>query len=482
MIQNQLRLIPLDDITINRDKRQRKVLDPTHILSLCQTISANGLLQNIGVSFETLDLKWGECRYTAFTWLRAAFESKPIAELTKEQNKTLQTCAAKTQYENWTKIPARLIKNLSPLSEYALEFIENVNRSDLSWQDKSVAAYELHARAVAMAKDIDSSWSDTNSAALLGIGKAYFSELVTPLRELNSASPKLKPKLQAAIKDSASARSATSAARTIKERHGESNPGSLSDKLFSGRKITSEGKVEKKETAPPPKLESPIICADFTEWAKTYEGPRFNFIHCDFPYGIEFNKSGGQNTSAASKAAGDYDDSAETYWHLVRNLLLHRKRLVADSAHIMFWYSQNLDDETRDEILNAWPDAVISKFRLIWHCSDNSGLMPAPTYEGRRTYETAFQITIGARKLAKPAAMSFSSPRNTDKIHRSQKHIPVLSHFFRQYVDSSTLMLDPTCGSGTSLTVAKQLNAKHIVGLEIDPEMVELATKQFRSL
>ena len=482
MIQNQLRLVPLDKIVLKRDKRQRKIIDPVHILSLCQTISASGLLQNIGVNAESLELKWGECRYTAFTWLQLAHQQQEISVLTPGQNKLLQQYAAKSQYADWSKIPARLIKGLDSLHEYALEFIENVNRSDLSWQDKAEAAYELHARAFAQAQELNQRWTDSESANLLGIGKGYFSELVTPLRELKAASTKLKPKLEAAIKDSTSPRGAATATRTIKERHGEHTAGSLSEKLFAGCKIDSNGKVETKKIEPPPPSKSPILCVDFSEWAKSYEGPRFNFIHCDFPYGIEFNKSGGQNTSAATKDVGDYDDSVATYWHLVRTLLLHRKKLIADSAHIMFWYSQNLDDETRAEILNAWPDAVISKFRLIWHCSDNSGLMPAPTYEGRRTYETAFQITLGKRKLAKPVAMSFASPRNVDKIHRSQKHIPVLSHFFQQYVDDSTLMLDPTCGSGTSLTAAKQLNAKHIVGLEIDSEMVELATKQFRSL
>jgi hypothetical protein len=35
-----------------------------------------------------------------------------------------------------------------------------------------------------------------------------------------------------------------------------------------------------------PKSEIPIITADFCEWVQTYAGPKFNFFHCDFPYGI----------------------------------------------------------------------------------------------------------------------------------------------------------------------------------------------------
>src|SRR5215472_16570897 len=46
---------------------------------------------------------------------------------------------------------------------------------------------------------------------------------------------------------------------------------------------------------------SPIQCADFIKWASSYNGPKFNFIHCDFPYGINSQDSG-QNPS------GYYDD------------------------------------------------------------------------------------------------------------------------------------------------------------------------------
>jgi hypothetical protein len=32
--------------------------------------------------------------------------------------------------------------------------------------------------------------------------------------------------------------------------------------------------------------DSPIQIADFNTWAPAYTGPKFNVIHCDFPYGI----------------------------------------------------------------------------------------------------------------------------------------------------------------------------------------------------
>ena len=42
-------------------------------------------------------------------------------------------------------------------------------------------------------------------------------------------------------------------------------------------------------------------------------------------------------------------------------------------------------------------------------------------------------------------------------------------------VDDTTLMLDPTCGSASSLRAAESLGAKQVLGLEIDQQYIEPA-------
>jgi DNA modification methylase len=154
----------------------------------------------------------------------------------------------------------------------------------------------------------------------------------------------------------------------------------------------------------------------------------------------------------------------------------------------MFWLSVGMSklhmepmlDVTKKAIIASWPDAHISSVPLIWHCSDNSGLMPDPKREPRRTYEWAIKITLGDRPLAKAVAASFAYPRNSDsKLHRSQKHRQVLEHFMSMFVDTSTRMLDPTCGSATSVLTAHMLKTESVLGLELDQEMRDLAVKHF---
>lgn len=90
--------------------------------------------------------------------------------------------------------------------------------------------------------------------------------------------------------------------------------------------------------------------------------------------------------------------------------------------------------------------------------------------------------TRGSRQIAKVKSDSYSAPSDR-RLHPSTKPEPMLRHFMEMLVDDTTLMLDPTCGSGASLRAAESLGAKQVLGLEIDPQYIEparLALKQAR--
>jgi hypothetical protein len=53
----------------------------------------------------------------------------------------------------------------------------------------------------------------------------------------------------------------------------------------------------------------------------------------------------------------------------------------------------------------------------------------------------------------------------------------MLERFFGMFVDSNTLMLDPTAGSGGALRAAEVLGARLVIGLERDPEFAGRANQ-----
>jgi hypothetical protein len=213
----------------------------------------------------------------------------------------------------------------------------------------------------------------------------------------------------------------------------------------------------------PVKGKGQIINANFREWVKTYDGPKFNFIHCDLPFGIDTDK---RQQGDAIKVLGSYDDSPETYWHLVRTLCENLDKICEPGAQIMFWFSMKYYAETVEALSRHFK---IDSFPLVWLKSDNKGMMPDSNRGPRRIYETCLFGTRGERPIVRPVSNAFAWKTDTS-IHPSAKPFPVLDYFFGMFVDESTSMLDPTCGSGTAIRAAEAHDAERILGIEIDKD------------
>jgi hypothetical protein len=215
---------------------------------------------------------------------------------------------------------------------------------------------------------------------------------------------------------------------------------------------------------PPPR--ACILNVDFTEWVESYDVPKFNFLHCDFPYGIDADKRQ-QGHSVALH--GGYEDTKENYFRLLDVLLNNIPRICDDSAHIMFWFSMEYYCETMKRFSQS--DFRIDPFPPVWMKSDGKGLLPDPNRGPRRIYETCLFGSRGDRPIVRAKSNAYSAPTDR-RYHMSTKPEEVLGHFFQMFVDDSTIMLDPTCGSGTALRAAERLGAS-VLGLEIDKKFAD---------
>lgn len=197
----------------------------------------------------------------------------------------------------------------------------------------------------------------------------------------------------------------------------------------------------------------------------------FNLIHCDFPYGVNVGDTSGYSKK---KTHGGYADSADIYFTLLETLATKGPNFIAPSAHMIFWFSMDYYTETKAILEGA--EWRVNPFPLIWHKTDNTGILPDPSRGPRRIYETAFLCTMGDRKIVKPVAnVAGVSGARGDKeaIHTSAKSPAMLDHFFRMLVDQYTVMLDPTSGSGNAVAAAERAGAAYSLGLELNPDYVE---------
>lgn len=337
----------------------------------------------------------------------------------------------------WTSLPVQFVDELDPTALLLLELEENVKRLDISWQDQCAALEKYHNLRLSQ----NPAWTIAKTAEAVG-------------ESPNSVSVKLNVMKEVGRDPDIAKVPNFSQARGITQRRTERRAATVINEILD------------KPTSPVPLFNEPFS----QEWIDRYSGPKFNFIHCDFPYGINqhlHNKGG-----TAHKAEKTYADTFENYEALVALLA---KAPVAESAHLVFWFSMEHYCWTFDRLTDmGW---TVNRFPLVWS-KGSTGILPDPNRGPRRVYETALFASKGDRKINQ-AVLNHIAFWDGDRIHVSEKPREVLKHFFRMFVDDSTVMIDPTCGSGNAVWVAQKLGASHVIGLEQDKENYDAAVKAY---
>jgi hypothetical protein len=388
---------------------------------------------------------------------------------------------------------------------------ENIKRKELPWQDLTVAIGNLHQLYV----ENDPNWSQASTSQAISLNEGTLSQYLKVYKYIDEerirkctsarqayevidrretrrqeaafaqllegdydeddpdtypdifddepASPVLKPLTQEQIK---------TAQELDLESRGLVKVNGIWTADPNRPPITIEGKPEHKPERRPangPSLAESIIHTSFLEWAPSYSGSRFNFIHCDFPYGaVEVGPQMEGNETQI------YNDSPEIYMNLLECFCDNLDKFFSVSGWIMFWYSERLGRETRDMFKYKCPSLEVQTHPLIWLHSDNSGISSDYKWRPRHIYDTALLIHRGDMPMAKLKADAYAAPGDR-KIHPSTKPEPMLRFFFEMVVDNHTSMLDPTCGSGASIRAAESLGASRTLGIELDWQYCEAA-------
>lgn len=441
-------MVAPESIIVDRDARQRQKID---ITDLRDTIRRNGVIVPLIVTRD-MRLIAGERRLTTALELKLA------------------------------QIPVRFLEDLPPEEAQIIELEENLKRQDLPWQDTARAIDRLHKLYLSA----DPSWSITRTGAALSLSQPTVTKYLRVARELHDPKINLLPSVNTAANILARRDERSQADALSKLVHEVSQAEDTQAPATRAAPAISVGESRSAATndddpgellpfTPPEALpEIPILNEDFLTWAPTWRGAPFNLIHCDFPYGIEAF-SGSQVSQSDS-----YDDQLITYITLIKALGEHSSNLIAHSAHIMFWFSMEHYQLTLELLDQHLPDFVFQRFPLIWHKSDNSGVLPDPKRGPRRVYESCLIGSREDRLIIRAVSNTHSSPPDR-KLHPSAKPEPMLRHFMSMFVDNGTRMLDPTCGSASSLRAATTLGAQSVLGLERDPEFHANATKAYKS-
>jgi ParB family transcriptional regulator, chromosome partitioning protein len=336
----------------------------------------------------------------------------------------------------WTHVDCNFSDELDPLIIHLIELEENIKRKDLTWQERHDAIIEYHR----LRKEQEPGWTEEKTADAMGIKQPTVNRHITVERV--ASDPR--------VRNADGFATAYNTATRILE-----------------RRAADEFNVH---SFPPHERTSPsIVHADFFEWAPSYAGPKFNLIHCDFPYGISSHESG-QNPSG-------YSDTPDLYWNLIRCLSINLDNFCAESAHIIFWFSPVFYSTTW-ELLKLLDGFSFDEVPLVWVRDDQRGIVPDAQRRPRRMYEMAFFGWRNDRKIVRVKNNAVVAA-STSEIHPHEKPIAALTHFMEMLVDGQTAILDPTCGSGTAIRAARSLGASRFLGLEDNKEYADDALRAF---
>jgi len=425
MPSSEFELIPVNEIWLDRDERQRKEFTTE---DLEDSIRERGLINPILVQREDKKLIAGERRWTACKNL------------------------------GWMDIPVHYTDEIDPQILTLIELEENVKRKDLTWQEETEAVAKFHD----MQREINGEdWSLEKTAESLNSSYTHVQRRVAVAKELRRGN------LTVASVDRFS--KAEGLVRRAEERAKQSKL-DVVDKVTASPTPISIEEIEE-QAEPIIQREAPLINIDFKDWLKTNK-QKFNFIHCDFPYGIDADRI---QQGGAVNEHGSYADSEDVYFDLLKTFSDNLDKFVADSAHLMFWFSPKFYQETFRSLNKLW---TVDPFPLIWFRSDNKGMLPDPERGPRRVYEMAFMASRGDRKIVRAKA-NVAAAATTKEIHPSEKPRDMLRHFLPMFIDENSFMLDPTCGSANAVRVAEELGAKLAVGLERDEEFYNKAKENY---
>lgn len=335
----------------------------------------------------------------------------------------------------WTSISFQYIDDLSDDDRHLIELEENSKRLDLTWQEHNDAIARYHEIRLNQTPN----WTSVNTAAALGTDTSTITKHLQVKKERNDPN----------INNADTFRTAIRKTQAILE-----------------RRAADEGADIYTGTVP-----VYIQHTSFHTWAPAYSGPKFNLIHCDFPYG-------GISMREQSAPIGRYEDTEDIYWELMKTLSVHLDNFCAESAHMIFWFSPIHYAQTWEN-LKLLDGFVFDEHPLVWS-KGNVGIAPDTLRRPRRVHETAFFGWRGDRKLIR-LRTNVAVHQPSDRVeHPHEKSENALAYFFSMLVDAGTRLLDPTAGSGTALLAASSLGAGSVFGLESDAEFCRRANDRYQ--
>lgn len=183
-----------------------------------------------------------------------------------------------------------------------------------------------------------------------------------------------------------------------------------------------------------------------------------DFILTDPPYLVRYRDRSGR--SIANDDNGAWLEPAATQMFRV---------LKNDSLCVSFYgWTQT------DRFIGAWRAAG---FRIVGHLVFRKRYASKARFVSY-THESAYVLAKGRPELpANPPADVIDWAYTGNRLHPTQKPVSALTPLIEAFCPADGLVLDPFCGSGSTLAAARETGRAYI-GMELDPTYHDVAVRR----
>jgi len=342
---------------------------------------------------------------------------------------------------------------LSVVGRQEAELAENVDRLELPWQDRVAALAFIHqskqtANAAHTVRDTARELIAEGTRELSGPGGGVAeSTMIRAVKQASIINDHLSnPEI-------AKARNATEAFNLI----------------VANEQRAFEAELIHRGQKRPTKVE--VRHGDLFTILPKLESGTFDTIIADPPYGIGVDSGGFRQRSPIHH---NYEDTPDIARRIISIVLAEGFRISRPRANLFIFCDIDLFGWIKDSAARTgW-----EPFRtpITWQKSDSEGMAPWGREGFRRTTEWIFFARKGQKGLLHSPidVLRHNRVPRDDRTYGPEKPTSLL----RELLAASTLpgdyVLDPCCGSGSSLQAAAALNMRAL-GIEIDEKAYNIA-------
>jgi DNA modification methylase/ParB-like chromosome segregation protein Spo0J len=433
-----MKCIHIQSIKVAAD-RQRKLFDPAKLHEFADGIQSKGLLHPIVLRIVGDDyyLVAGERR------LRAVTDIYDLGGTFMHDGQMVVK----------NSIPYTLLSDLDPLAAEEAELDENIQRVDLTWQERAAAHARLSNLRTAQALQKGLPLPTVAAIAVEVRGNAEGVNQETTRRELIVARHLGNPAIQAA-------KTVDEAFKILRKEEAQTKSRDLG--VSVGRTFSSSMHRAFNENS--------------LDWMRAAPAGQFDCILTDPPYGMgadEFGDSGG-----LAAGAHGYKDDAENFLSIIKTLAPESFRLAKEQAHLYCFCDIDWFSHMRDEFRAAgW-----QVFRTPWIWYKKSGMRaPWPDSGPQRKYETLLYAVKGKRPVLRMGADVLDFGPDANLGHAAQKPVALYQDLLTRTCLPGNTVFDPFMGSGPVFPAAHSLKII-ATGIEMDQASYGIAVKRIQDL